>query len=116
GQVRRGRPVRGPWAEDFDRRGRPAVEAAGRGDGRQRHGEGGQLQKIVAPAAKRQAVAHLCSSFEVSQRRACEVIGADRSSVRYLSLRPDDSVIRSRLRELASVRRRFGYRRLLLML
>jgi putative transposase len=71
---------------------------------------------MVTPAAKRQAVAHLCSNFEVSQRRACEVIGADRSSVRYLSLRPDDAVIRSRLRELASVRRRFGYRRLLLML
>ena len=71
---------------------------------------------MVMPVAKRQAVAHLCSSFEVSQRRACEVIGADRSSVRYLSVRPDDAVIRSRLRELASVRRRFGYRRLLLML
>ena len=71
---------------------------------------------MVTPAAKRQAVAHLCSSFEVSQRRACEVIGADRSSVRYLSSRPDDSVIRSRLRELAAVRRRFGYRRLLLMI
>jgi len=71
---------------------------------------------MVTPAAKRQAVAHLCSSFEVSQRRACEVIGADRSSVRYLSLRPDDATLRVRLRELASVRRRFGYRRLLLMI
>src|SRR4051795_10730678 len=70
---------------------------------------------MVTPVAKRQAVAHLCSSFEVSQRRACEVIRADRSSVRYVSLRPDDAAIRSRLRELASVRRRFGYRRLLLM-
>src|SRR5215212_5454916 len=61
---------------------------------------------MVTPVAKRQAVAHLCSSFEVSQRRACEVIRADRSSVRYVSLRPDDAAIRSRLRELASVRRR----------
>jgi putative transposase len=91
-------------------------EAAGRGDARQRHVEGSQFKKMVTPAAKRQAVAHLCSSFEVSQRRACEVIGVDRSSVRYLSSRPDDSVIRSRLRELAAVRRRFGYRRLLLMI
>jgi putative transposase len=44
------------------------------------------------------------------------VIGADRSSVRYLSLRPDDATVRVRLRELASVRRRFGYRRLFLMI
>jgi putative transposase len=36
--------------------------------------------------------------------------------VRYRSLRPDDATIRVRLRELASVRRRFGYRRLLLMI
>ena len=71
---------------------------------------------MVTPVAKRQAVAHLCQTYEVSQRRACQVIGADRSSVRYLSARPDDAVVRSRLRELASVRRRFGYRRLLLML
>lgn len=71
---------------------------------------------MVTPVARRQAVAHLCSSFEISQRRACEVIGADRSSVRYLSVRPDDAAIRVRLRELATVRRRFGYRRLLLML
>src|SRR3954469_2622384 len=71
---------------------------------------------MVTPVAKRQAVAHLCSSFKVSQRRACEVIGVDRSSVRYPGVRPDDATIRSRLRELASVRRRFGYRRLLLML
>ena len=73
-------------------------------------------KKMVTPVAKRQAVAHLCSSFEVSQRRACEVIEADRSSVRYLSVRADDALIRTRLRELASVRRRFGYRRLLLMI
>lgn len=71
---------------------------------------------MVTPVARRQAVAHLCSIFEVSQRRACEVIGSDRSSVRYLGLWPDDATIRVRLRELASVRRRFGYRRLLLLI
>jgi putative transposase len=71
---------------------------------------------MVTPVAKRQAVAYLCSNFEVSQRRACTVIGADRTSVRYRSVRPDDVVIRARLRELANIRRRFGYRRLLLLL
>jgi putative transposase len=61
-------------------------------------------------------VAHLCRSYEVSQRRACSVIGTDRSSIRYRSSRPDDATIRTRLRELAAVRRRFGYRRLLVLL
>jgi putative transposase len=36
--------------------------------------------------------------------------------MRYRSIRPDNAVLRGRLRELASQRRRFGYRRLLIML
>lgn len=71
---------------------------------------------MVTPAARREAVAHLCGSYEVSQRRACQAIGTDRSSVRYASKRPDDSGLRARLRELAHERRRFGYRRLHILL
>ena len=71
---------------------------------------------MVTPVVKRQAVAHLGQLFEVSQRRACQVISADRTSMRYRSVRPDDAALRARLRELAAVRRRFGYRRLQLML
>lgn len=66
----------------------------------------------VTPAARREAVAHLRVAFEVSERRACSALGADRTSIRYRSIRPDDAVVRARLRELASIRRRFGYRRL----
>lgn len=71
---------------------------------------------MVTPAAKREAVAHLCDTHGVSQRRACSAIGSDRSSVRYRSVRPDDRAIRSRLREMAAERRRFGYRRLHILL
>jgi putative transposase len=67
---------------------------------------------MVTPAAKRQAVAHLCSSYEVSQRRACRAIGCDRMTVRYRSRRADVLRLRERLRALAHERRRFGYRRL----
>jgi putative transposase len=71
---------------------------------------------MVTPAVKRQAVAHLCVAYEVSQRRACRALSADRTSIRYRSIRPDDATLRSRLRELAAQRRRFGYRRLLILL
>lgn len=71
---------------------------------------------MVTPAAWRQAVAHLCQGFEVSQRRACSLVGADRSAIRYRSVRPDDGVLRGRLRDLAAQRRRFGYRRLLILI
>jgi len=71
---------------------------------------------MVTPVARREAAAHLCLSYEVSQRRACKIIGADRTSVRYRRRRPDDAAFRLRLRELAAVRRRFGYRRLQILL
>lgn len=71
---------------------------------------------MVAPAAKRQAVAHLVASHEVSERRACAVLQVDRSMVRYRSRRVCDAVHRRRIRELAGERRRFGYRRLLILL
>jgi len=71
---------------------------------------------MVTPAARREAVAHLCSAFLVSERRACWTLAVDRTSMRYCSIRPDDAVLRMRLRELASQRRRFGYRRLHILL
>jgi putative transposase len=71
---------------------------------------------MVTPAAKREAVAHLCSAFDMSERRACKIIGCVRMTVRYRSRRPDDAELRVRLRALAHERRRFGYRRLHVLL
>ncbi|WP_132833503.1 IS3 family transposase [Sphingomonas sp. PP-CC-3G-468] len=73
-------------------------------------------KKLVTPAAKREAVAHLQTALGMSERRACMVVGADRTSMRYRSCRGDDGDLRSRLRELAQQRRRFGYRRLHILL
>ena len=61
-------------------------------------------------------MAYLVTTYEVSQRRACEVVRAPRSMVRYRHRRPDDAALRARLKDLASERRRFGYRRLNQML
>jgi putative transposase len=51
----------------------------------------------------------------MSERRACGLFELSRIAVRYTSRR-DDSVIRLRLRELAALRRRWGYRRLRVLL
>lgn len=72
-------------------------------------------QKMVGPAAKREAVAHRQTVMDLSERRACQIVGADRKMVRYLSHRPPDTELRARLRDLANERRRFGYRRLVLL-
>jgi len=52
----------------------------------------------------------------MSERRACTLIAADRTMVRYRSRRPPEAALRARLRELANQRRRFGYRRLFILL
>ena len=64
----------------------------------------------------REAVAHLQACHGMSERRACRVIDADRKSVRCRSIRDDDGELRKKLRELANQRRRFGYRRLHILL
>ena len=71
---------------------------------------------MVTPAAKREAVAHLAALLDVSERRACRVIDADRTVIRYQSRRGDDDELREKLRVLAHQRRRFGYRRLHILL
>lgn len=71
---------------------------------------------MVTPAAHREAAACLQSAHEMSERRACRVIGIDRTSVRYQATRPDDGELRERIKVLASERRRFGYRRLHILL
>jgi putative transposase len=53
---------------------------------------------------------------DYSQRRACVLVGLQPKTYRYVSKRPDDAPIRQRLRELALERRRFGYRRLHILL
>ena len=71
---------------------------------------------MVTPAAERKAVAHLVEKHGMSERRACKAIGCCRMTIRYQSSRPDDAVLRERMRTIAHERRRFGYRRLHVML
>lgn len=52
----------------------------------------------------------------LSQRRACRMLEMDPKTYRYRSRRPDDRTIRERLHAHAALRRRFGYRRLGILL
>jgi putative transposase len=71
---------------------------------------------MVTPAAHREAAGYLQATYEMSQRRACRVLEIDRTSVRYQATRADDAALRERLKALAQERRRFGYRRLHVLL
>ena len=53
---------------------------AGQDDAKYRDPEEHQRRKLVTQAARRQAMAHVCTVHGASERRACEVIGVERSS------------------------------------
>jgi putative transposase len=70
---------------------------------------------MVTPAGKRQAVVHLMEVHQVSQRRACDVLQVDRSSMRYRSRRGEDGELRDAIKRVSRERSRFGYRRIHVM-
>ena len=58
---------------------------------------------MVGPAARREGVAHLQARFDLSERRACKIVSADRTMIRYQSKRPPDTELREKLRKLKEV-------------
>lgn len=71
---------------------------------------------MVAPVARRHVVEYIKQTHSLSERRACTIVGLCRSSCRYQAKPTNDAEIRSRLRELAEARRKFGAPRLHTML
>ncbi|WP_370737988.1 IS3 family transposase [Octadecabacter ascidiaceicola] len=71
---------------------------------------------MVTPVAKRKAVVHLLEVHQVSQRRACDVLQVDRSTVCYQSRRGDDTELRDAIKRVSRERRRFGCRRVRVMI
>ena len=74
------------------------------------------LGKLLTPSLRRRAVTWAIREKSYSQRHACRLVGRHPKTYRYATKRSGDEELRQRLRELASQRRRFGYRRLGLML
>ncbi len=71
---------------------------------------------MVTPEHRRTAVTLAMSTAEVSERRACRFTGFARASQRYQSCRPVRTELRARLLTLATLRPRWGYRRLYVLL
>jgi putative transposase len=67
---------------------------------------------VVRPAGKRVVVSHLVSAHGLSERRACRLAKLNLSTWQYRCRGTDRPGLRTRIRELAYERRRFGYRRI----
>ena len=71
---------------------------------------------MVTPAAKRNTVAQLIQHYQMSERRACKTTGFCRMTARFETRHNDGHDLRERMKVLAYERRRFGYRRLHVLL
>lgn len=71
---------------------------------------------MVTTAQRREVVTYLIGSFPTSARRACELIGLSRSRWHYTIRRSVHVDLRLRLRELATLRPKWGYERLHILL
>lgn len=58
----------------------------------------------------------LQADFDASERHACEVLHVHRSSVRYQSQAKDQAPLTARIKEIAAVRVRYGYKRIHVLL
>jgi putative transposase len=94
----------------------PVEALIGRCDARQCGSKGHGNKKLLTPDVKRRAVIHAIKDHSVGERRACSLASLDRTTFQYEKKRGGDEVLRERLRAFANERRRFGYRRLGILL
>ena len=65
---------------------------------------------MVKPAVRRKAAGHLRTDYDISERRATQVMKLHRSTMRYVG-RPDRSTeLRHKLQEMVAAYPRYGYR------
>ena len=70
---------------------------------------------MVTPEAKK-ACSRAIQDHGISERRACMLAGVNRSTVRYRALENKDQELEKCIKEIALTKRRFGYRRIHMVL
>lgn len=71
---------------------------------------------MVSPQARREAVTVLMTERDFGVTRACGLVHISRSLYGYRSRRPECTAVRARIEEIAAVKRRYGYRRIHVLL
>ena len=70
----------------------------------------------MTPSRRRPVVSYLHDTYRVSERRACRVARIPVSTFRYESRQEPRTALRLRIREIAQVRVRYGYRKIRVLL
>jgi len=71
---------------------------------------------MVRPALRKQALEYVKSHYGISLRRACQLVQVSKSTPYYQSRKDPGKALRQRMRDLATTRVRYGYRRLHVLL
>ena len=71
---------------------------------------------MVRPALRMQALDYVQGHYGISLRRACQLVQVSRSTPYYQRRKDPRADLRRRMRELANIRVRWGYRRLHVLL
>ena len=71
---------------------------------------------MVKPVVKRQVVDYIREEHILSTVRTCRLIGIPKSTFYYNAILPNDAPLRKALKDVAAKRRRWGYRRLMVIL
>ena len=106
-------PLRRHW---FEPNGEGKAQAAGGGHDAGCGGtEGSAGKALTTPVQRREAAIRAMRDHHISQRRVCDLVGVDPKTVRR-ERPPDHADIRKKMHEIAGARRRFGYRRVGILL
>ena len=70
----------------------------------------------MRPVERRAVTRWMHEAYRVSLRKACRASGTAMSSMLYRSVRPDQSPLRQRIREIATNQVSYGYRRVQVLL
>lgn len=71
---------------------------------------------MVRPVERRAVTRWMVEAYRVSLRKACRASGTAMSSMQYRPVRPDQYPLRQRIKEIATTRVSYGYRRVQVLL
>jgi putative transposase len=71
---------------------------------------------VVTLQAKRACCEAMISQHGCSERKVCQLVGGNRASIRYASKKPEEVLLRGRIISIAHEKRRYGYRRIHMLL
>ena len=71
---------------------------------------------MLTPQAQKACLGLLVTKHRSSQPKGCQLVGMHRSVARYQAKKQGDATLKTKIQQLAWARRRFGYRRIQLLL